>query len=190
MTRAGESASPVTRTVPARYHGDVRRMTTHVVWHATAGASADSSLGWMNRPNARETGGVASYHYLIERDGTVIAHAPITHIAFHAGVSAWPQPDGPALNHRSVGIAFCNRQVGPTHPSFERITEAQIRTARELLRWLVVAHGYDALRDPHAHLRHADVSPTRRADITPQTLDWAAFVRTIVAPFAPWAVCP
>jgi N-acetyl-anhydromuramyl-L-alanine amidase AmpD len=176
---------PIARTVPARYHGGVRRTTTHVVWHATAGASADSSLAWLNRDLTPEHPGQASYHILIERDGTAIAHAPITHVAYHAGRSAWPWPDGPALNGRSVGIAFCNRQHGPTHPQFEPITEAQIARAVDLVRWLVDAHGYQALRQAHAHVRHRDVAPTRRTDVTPATLDWAAFVRRITGPFDP-----
>jgi len=177
----------VSRTVAARYHGGVRPLTTHVVWHATAGGSADSSLGWMNRDTARTDGrGLGGYQFLIERDGTVIAHTPLTHIAYHAGVSQWPQPSGPAMNHRSIGIAFCNRQVSPKHPQFERITPAQIAAAVRLVAWLADAHGYTAFREATAHVRHTDVAPTRRADVTPETLDWTAFVRALVQPFAPW----
>jgi N-acetyl-anhydromuramyl-L-alanine amidase AmpD len=178
--------TPVARTIPARYHGGVRRVTSHVVWHATAGGSVDSSVQWMNRDLTPTHPGKASYHLLVERDGTVTAHTPITHVAYHAGVSAWPWPDGAALNHRSIGIAFANRQHGPTHPAFERVTEAQIVRAVDLVRWLVVAHGYAALRQPHAHVRHRDVAPTRRADVTPDTLDWGAFVRRLTEQFDPW----
>lgn len=163
----------------ARYVGGARRTTTHVVWHATAGASAESSLGWMNRPNARETGGVASYHYLIERDGTLYQHAPHHLTAYHAGVSAWPYPDGASLNARSLGIAFANRQVGPTSPLFERISDQQIATAVWLIDHLSAT--YPSVRDPAAHLRHRDCAPTRRNDPTPETLDFPKFVEQITA---------
>lgn len=172
------TAPRLVTTHPARYHGGARPRTTHCVWHATAGASVESSLAWLNRPNARETGGVASYHYVIERDGTVHQHAPHDVVAYHAGVSAWPWPDGAALNSRSLGIAFANRQVAPGASGFERITAAQIDAAVALVAWL--ADTYPALRDPAAHIRHRDCAPTRRSDVTPETLDWEPFVQRLV----------
>lgn len=166
-------------THPARWFGGHRSTTTHVVWHATAGASAESSLAWLNRPNARETGGVASYHYVIERDGRIYQHAPHDRVAYHAGVSAWPWPDGAPLNSRSLGIAFANRQAVPSASTFEVVTEAQITAAIALVDEL--AHTYPALRHAAAHVRHRDVAPTRRADISPETLDWPRFVAALVA---------
>jgi N-acetyl-anhydromuramyl-L-alanine amidase AmpD len=168
------TAPALITTHPARYLGGDRRVTTHCVWHATSGASATSSLGWLNRPDAV---GVAGYHFVIERNGAIYQHTPHDRIAYHAGVSAWPWPDGASLNSRSLGIAFANRQVALGAAGFEVVTEAQIDAAVQLVAWL--AETYPALRDPSAHLRHRDCAPTRRSDPTPETLDWPAFVARI-----------
>ena len=115
------------RVVPlnnARYHG--ARRSPHdinlIVMHCTAGASALSSIGYLNRPNAEAP---ASYHYVIDRDGTIYRHCPPDTVAYHAGDSAFP-PDpakpkqGTTVNTRSLGIAWANRNDG------EPLTDEQI----------------------------------------------------------------
>ena len=171
---------PAQKTVTARWHGGKRRQTTHCVWHATAGGTALSSLGWLNRASAATDGkGQAGYHALIERDGTIYWHTPHDHIAYHAGVSAWPYPNGAALNARSVGIGFANRQVPTSDSKFEAITPEQQAAARWVLRTLAVH--YPALLSRDAHLRHRDCAPTRRSDPTPETRDWPAFLDFLFA---------
>jgi N-acetyl-anhydromuramyl-L-alanine amidase AmpD len=164
----------------ARYLGGPRRTTNLVVWHATAGASAASSLNWHNREGvpSREQ---ASYHAIIERDGRVYLAAPVHRTAYHAGVSAWPvvpgQPIKGSLNSRSIGIAFANRQVPQTHAHFERVTDAQLDAAIELL--LFWKERYPWIGDFTKHVRHRDVSPQRRQDPLPETLSWPAFLTRI-----------
>lgn len=162
------------KTIRARHSGDARTATTLCVWHSTAGASAESSISWMNRPG----GAAVSYHFLIERDGTVVAHAPLGRVAYHAGRSAWPVPEsgvpaGSSVNGRSIGIAFANRNMPAVDRAFERVTEAQVAAAVALAAKL--AKNYPRLADIRAHVRHRDVAPGRKTDPEPDTLDWRAF---------------
>lgn len=166
-------------TIPAVYHGAARTRTDLCVWHCTAGESAASSVQWMNRPDNTSP---ASYHYLIDRDGTITAHCPDTLTAYHSGRSEWPNPRavvpaGVSVNPRSLGIAFANRDVAPGVKGFERITDAQRAAAVTLLQSLVGR--FPALRAASAHVRHRDVAPGRKVDPLPEVLDWAAFVRTL-----------
>jgi N-acetylmuramoyl-L-alanine amidase len=164
----------------ARYLGGPRQVTNLVVWHATAGGTAASSLNWQNRPglpSAQQT----SYHAIIERDGRVYLAAPVHRMAYHAGRSAWPIVPGQeitgTLNRQSVGIAFANRNVPTGHPKYERVTEAQITAAVELcLFW---KERYAWLGETARHVRHCDVSPGRKTDPLPDVLDWAAFLTRI-----------
>ncbi len=159
--------------VPTRRYGMPRARTELVVWHATAGGTARSSAEWIARPDSQ-----AGYHYLIERDGTVLASTPHGRVAWHAGVSAWPVPAGgvPAgasVNARSLGIAFANRNDG------ERVTPAQIVAACQLAAALAAV--YPAVRDLANHIRHRDCAPGRKTDPTPEGLDWAAFRAQLAA---------
>ena len=158
--------------IPTRNHGAARQRTDLCVWHATAGGTARSSAEWVARPNSG-----AGYHFMIERDGSVIASTPLGRIAYHAGVSAWPVPAGGivgrvSVNGRSLGIAFANRNDG------EPVTPAQIDAAVALVKLLAVR--YPALKSATAHVRHRDVAPGRKTDVLPDALDWPAFVRRLV----------
>lgn len=116
-----------------------------IVLHATAGGSAASSIEWLQKIGL-------SYHYLIDRDGTVFKCVPTTRVAFHAGVS-----DGPAglyVNSYSIGIAFANRNDG------EKIAVAQIAACKQLiadlaratptLRYLTTHYAITVRPDGHA----------------------------------------
>lgn len=95
-----------------------RRDPSTVVIHATAGGSATSSISWLQKIGL-------SYHYIIERNGTVYKCAPISRVAFHAGKSFGPE--GPNVNDYSIGIALANRNDG------EPYTQAQMDALRDLL---------------------------------------------------------
>lgn len=134
---------------------------TLIVLHATAGASAMSSINHL-----RSVG--LSYHYVIARDGRDSARTrdadgstPIiykcvddAHRAAHVG-STIPAPSGEgSINKCSIGISLANMQSGG-----ERYTPKQIEALHQLLAHLKRAH--PSLR----HLtNHANVQPWNRAD--------------------------
>ena len=132
-----------------------------VVLHATAGASAMSSINHL-----RSVG--LSYHYIIARDGRDSARtnqadssAPIVfhcvadrHRGAHVG-STIPAPSGQgSFNECSIGISLANRQDGQ-----DRYTAGQIAALDALL-----AH----LKQTHSSLRwltnHAFIQPWNRSD--------------------------
>ena len=140
---------------------------TLVVLHATAGASAMSSINHLR-------GVGLSYHFIIARDGRDTARTPNAdgsppiifqcthpaHRAAHVG-STIPAPSGASINESSIGISLANMQNG------EAYTPGQIAALDQLLAHLKRAH--PSLR----HLtNHAIVQPWNRAD--PVRIDAAA----------------
>jgi N-acetyl-anhydromuramyl-L-alanine amidase AmpD len=133
-----------------------------VVLHATAGATARSSIAHLH-------GVGLSYHYIITRDARDSANAlhvedtePIIHHcvqnanrAFHVG-STIPAPDGHGINKASIGISLANiqRRVNP-----ESYPSRQLQAMDELL---------EDLRRQVPSLKflttHAAVQPWNRAD--------------------------
>jgi N-acetylmuramoyl-L-alanine amidase len=122
-----------------------KRPVTTVVLHASAGASALSSISWLRQISL-------SYHYVIERDGTIYKCAPASRVAFHAGRSLGP--DGTDVNSYSVGICFANRNDGK-----EPITPEQRAAASFLCVEL-----QKQFKDLIWVTRHRDVSPGRKTD--------------------------
>lgn len=96
---------------------------TTVVLHHTAGASALSTIEYLRKPLV-----MASYHYIVERDGTVYKCVPASKKAWHCGVSSGP--NGKDVNRYSVGVAFANKGDGEEYP------DAQLVAAGELIRSL------------------------------------------------------
>lgn len=142
----------------AAYHGGPRSREEilYLIYHATAGESAASSMGWLNRPGV-PSGKKASYHYLIDRDGTIWRMTAPDRIAYHAGDSAWPAPvhfppgnGGHSLNRASVGVAWANRDDG------EALTAEQLESGL----WLATVFNV-----PLARIRgHYEISPGRKVD--------------------------
>lgn len=118
---------------------------TTIVLHATDGASAGSSIAWLKQIGL-------SYHYVIERDGSITKCVPISRVAFHAGVSQGP--NGSDVNPYSIGIAFANFE---SHG--EKVTEAQVQAAKELCQAL-------CLDNPRLRFltTHYAISPGRKTD--------------------------
>lgn len=152
----------------AVHHGGLRASTdvTMRLWHATEGPQdADGIIEYLNTTEDKS----ASYHYLIDRDGTIVRMTRPNLIAYHAGDSAWPNPipatrenpdrpnGGRSVNRVSIGIAFCNDGA----ETGEAITPAQIESAL----WLAAAidEDYAIVRD----LGHLEVSPGRKIDPGP-----------------------
>ena len=163
------AGAPAFRVLPRPLSTRTRDVRpTLVVLHATAGASAQSSIDHL-----RSVG--LSYHYIIARDSRDTARtrdadgsAPIifqcvdpVHRAAHVG-STIPAPSGEGtINKCSIGISLANRQNG------EAYTPGQLTALNQLLAHLKRTH--PSLR----HLtNHALVQPWNRSD--PLNIDAAA----------------
>lgn len=118
---------------------------TTIVLHATDGASAGSSISWLKQIGL-------SYHYVIERDGSITKCVPISRVAFHAGVSVGPT--GSNANSYSIGIAFANFESRG-----EMVTEAQVQAAKELCAVLAKYN-----RNLRYLTTHYAISPGRKTD--------------------------
>lgn len=124
-----------------------KKPITGIVLHSTAGASATSSIDWLRRVTTR-----SSYHYIIERDGTIFKCVATSKRAWHAGTSrGW---GGPNCNDYTIGIAFANLNDG-----HERVTKAQ----EESCAWLIkeLQHAIPTLQFISTHRL---VSPGRKSD--------------------------
>jgi N-acetyl-anhydromuramyl-L-alanine amidase AmpD len=116
-----------------------------IVLHATDGASAGSSISWLRKIGL-------SYHYVIERDGSVTKCVPVSRVAFHAGKSFGPQ--GSDVNPYSIGISLANLE---SHR--EPITQKQIDALDDLVGLLC-----DAEPDIKWITTHYWISPGRKTD--------------------------
>ena len=154
----------------SRYRGKGTPKVKYLLWHCTAGASAQSSREWLNRRNEDGTdlppAKRASYSYIIDHDGTIYRHTPLTHIANHAGKSQYPVPAsgvqaGKSMNGTSLGIAFANMNDGTP------LTAAQLKSARWLAATLMKRFSVPASHN----LGHLEVAPGRKTDPRPDTLN-------------------
>ena len=136
------------------------REVSTIVLHATAGGTAKSSIAYMMRQAV-----AASYHYIIERDGTIFKCVPTSRKAWHAGKSEGPQ--GRDVNPYSIGIAFANLNDGK-----ELITPKQIEACRELVDDLATAYPIRWITT------HYGVSYPRKTD--PRRFDLFAFRESLV----------
>lgn len=94
--------APTVRQIPSpNVSQEPPLVAQYLVMHYTAGASAESSIDWLCRPEAR-----ASAHLVIGRDGEVTQLVDFDRVAWHAGESEW---DGHRrLNRLSIGIELDN----------------------------------------------------------------------------------
>lgn len=81
-----------------------------VVVHDTAGALRPfSSVEWLEAPTS-----TVSAHFVVERDGTITQMVPTDRMAYHCGVSEWPEGSGKSCNGRAIGIEVVS--PGPLLP--------------------------------------------------------------------------
>jgi N-acetylmuramoyl-L-alanine amidase len=154
----------------------------YLVMHYTSGRSAESSVEWFKKPEAR-----ASAHLVIGRDGSVTQMVPFNRVAWHAGTSRWEGLTG--LNAYAIGIELDNagrltRQgerwaawFGAEYPDedvlvaahknesvacgWHRYTTIQLETAVEAANLIVMTYG---LLDV---VGHDDIAPFRKSDPGP-----------------------
>jgi N-acetyl-anhydromuramyl-L-alanine amidase AmpD len=114
-----------------RFIAAIRRLIGHgklepsgIIVHATSGNSGQSSIEWLAKVGL-------GYHYVIERDGSIIVGVPRDQVAWHSGVSlGW---GGKGCNSYTIGIAFANLDnvIEPIRPEQH---EALAALTRELMR--------------------------------------------------------
>ena len=154
----------------------------YLVFHYTAGRSAQSSVSWLTNPDSN-----ASAHLIVGRDGQVTQLAPFTIKTWHAGKSHWDGLVG--LNQHSIGIELDNAGplklvgtrlqawFGTTYPKSQAFhgkhkledefrwwhayTEIQIETAVELAKLLVKFYQLKEI------IGHDDIAPDRKRDPGP-----------------------
>lgn len=152
-----------------------------IVVHATAGASAESSLLYCERIGI-------SCHYFIERDGTIYKTAEHDDVCFHAGKSNWGGYSG--LNDFSVGIELAN--FGPmsadrkkplnqnyewefiNNVEYEKYSEKQLKALKDLCLSIMEELKLDKTKI----LRHSDISPGRKIDPY-LNFPWKAFLERL-----------
>lgn len=156
----------------AVHHGELRQeKVSLIVMHCTEGGSAQSTIEYLNTTDEK----TASYHYIIERDGTIYRMTAPNIVAYHAGDSAWPNPvpatpanpekpnGGRSVNRRSIGIAWA-------HQGREQLTVAAIASALWLCGEIMQEHDIP----PSSVVGHYEVSPGRKVDPRPamEMSDW------------------
>lgn len=147
-----------------------KRSPSTIVLHSTIGGSAVSSIEWL-----RHIG--FSYHYIIERDGTIFKCVPLSRVAFHAGTSSGPE--GANVNEYSVGIAFANNGDEPyTEAAVEACKSliGQIRDQYPGLKWLCTHYAITV--KPDGSYRKSDPARFDRLQyvsngLTPWKPSWA-----------------
>lgn len=182
----------VQRLDDARYQGGTRESPIlGCIWHATAGDTASGARGWMDRLEKVITaeGAVmkplprnkrASYHYLIDKDGSILRTVNPAIIANHAGRSAWPSlpARNNSLNHCTIGVSFANDNGSDDDPTDDDLTREQLESGLWLGRTLIALYKY-----PVAHnLAHREVSPGRKFDPLDRILNMDVWRRQLGAP--------
>ena len=147
---------------PSLPHRDRSNQPELIVLHATAGATAKSSISHLR-------GVGLSYHYIIARDGRdtaksenadgsdpIVFHCvPDAGHAFHVG-STIPTPSGLGINKASIGISLANIQR-KTNP--EAYPAKQVAALHDVIRKLVA--DFPSIT---RLTTHAVVQPWNRAD--------------------------
>jgi N-acetyl-anhydromuramyl-L-alanine amidase AmpD len=100
-----------------------------------------------------------SAHYLIGRDGEVLATVPEESRAWHAGVSLMPQRSDQrtGVNHFSIGIELIGSEISG-------FTDKQYEVLVSLLSELFGRHPITSV------VSHSDIAPDRKTD--PWCFDW------------------
>jgi N-acetylmuramoyl-L-alanine amidase len=118
--------------------------------HYTGMETGAAALARLCDPDAQ-----VSAHYTVDEDGTVYAHVPEEHRAWHAGVSYWAGARD--VNARSIGIEIVN----PGHEfGYRSFPGAQIEAVIALAKDIFSRHPIP----PERVLGHSDVAPARKID--------------------------
>ena len=126
---------------------------------------------WRHCKQIFELYGVSA-HYLISRDGIIRQLVPDEDIAYHAGESRMPEPDG----RRNVNLFSIGIELIATHPADDSAirdnvvpayTEEQYAALHLLLLDLYVRHGMSVDQITDKIIGHKHVAPGRKKDPGP-----------------------
>lgn len=152
------------QTVPSPHHGGRRTETHFVILHATQMTPLQAVLNHFQAPQSK-----VSCHYVVDVDGACTNVVHPTHIAWHAGKSAWKAHTG--LNNTSVGVELVYPLV-TREQSYPPFPQKQIQTLHTLVNHLCAQYKV-AYTDI---LAHSDIAPERKLDPGPalpwHTLKW------------------
>lgn len=148
--------------VPSPNH-DPRR-ANYVVLHHTGSPTVSQAIGALTSVRA-----AVSAHYVIDRDGTIVALVDERERAWHAGDSYWGGHTD--LNSASIGVELVNDGEEP-------FADTQIASLVALLQDVSRRHRFP----PANVLGHGDVAPTRKVDPSLQ-FPWS---RLAQAGFGAW----
>ena len=129
-----------------------------VVLHYTGMAGLGPALHRLCDPAAQ-----VSAHYVIARDGTLLALVPEDLRAWHAGAGGWGTVTD--VNSRSIGIELENPGTAP-FPALQ-MAALEALLVGVMARWAV---------PPERVIGHACMAPTRKADPGPR-FDWRRLAR-------------
>lgn len=177
----------------AVHHGGERGAgPAMLIWHSIRDrGNAAAVRRYLNSTKEK----VASYHYLIDRDGSIERMCRPEWVAYHAGDSAWPhpkvgdgtegcRPNGKSVNAISLGFAFCTDDDGANNRDEGGGGDDERPNLLQLESGLWLAKVYMTRYDipPSLNLGHREVSPGRKTD--PIGLDMNEWRRQIGAMFA------
>lgn len=162
----------VSHAYQARYHGGIlTAIPIGIVWHDTQGNGAKEAIAWDNRENSDNP---ASYHAVIDTDGTIYRLVDWNVKAYHAGRSWWPfgaEPVVPenghhfetrSLNPYTFGVAFANRD-----DERASLTLPQLASGWWLAQ--IIMHEKSHI-PPAMNVAHREVAPGRKTDPNPLVL--------------------
>ncbi len=144
----------VTRLLPDKH---VIRDTTRnlVVLHYDSSADANTTIAWLKKKHL-------AYHYLIQRDGTVVSLLDPKYQGAHAGLSYWQGLF--RLNLYSIGVCLQNKPP-------QAYTKEQYQSLGWLLQQLIVRWPSVA---EHRPVGHSDIAiPRGRKQDPGKQFDWA-----------------
>jgi len=183
------------RTTPN--HGGALRNPSMIVTHFSVSDNMAGTLSWLRNPRSK-----ASYHILVDRDGTVEHLVPTSTVAWHAGRSEWGGRGG--CNNFSIGVCAINwgplkrspegvftpigsaKVIAPEdvfhgrhtntavrYEHWQKFPDAQVAALDSVIGELF--ERFDSLREI---VNHSDVAPTRKQDCGPAAEDFMRDLRT------------
>lgn len=103
-------------------------------------------------------------HYIIGRAGEIYLTVNEKDVAYHAGVSVFPNTNRNNLNTNSIGIEIINTPYTPP-------TDAQYEALLHLIQDIKKRHEIKYV------VRHSDIAPSRKTD--PWLFEWEVFNKMI-----------
>lgn len=141
------------------------REVRNIVIHITGGHNISSAVHGFRGSR------VASIHYIVDRDGSVIQMVREQDIAFHAG--------GNRINGASIGVEHVNAWNGESH---ETPTQIQYESSARLVKYLCLKYDIPIQHDINGNgiWGHCEANPeTTHAACPNAAWDWNLYCRLV-----------